>query len=109
MGDRVTEKDKKSVEAMAQAIVNKLLHQPIAALRAGALKRGPQADELFRAVWELFPIEPDDDGGEADAARALAVAEEAEALEVDNVVPINGDDGDDDGDKKGPRRKGGKG
>ena len=35
LGPKLDEKGKKSVEAMAQAIVNKLLHGPTARLKAG--------------------------------------------------------------------------
>jgi glutamyl-tRNA reductase len=54
LGEGLSEKQRKSVEAMAQAIVNKLLHEPTAKLRAV-----PQdgVNRLAGAAAELFGLE----------------------------------------------------
>jgi glutamyl-tRNA reductase len=54
LGDALTDKQKKSVEAMAMAIVNKLLHEPTAKLRSVTLD-GDQ--RLAGAAAELFGLE----------------------------------------------------
>ncbi|HEX5635219.1 MAG TPA: hypothetical protein VFX50_18375, partial [Gemmatimonadales bacterium] len=55
IGDGLTDKQRKSVEAMARAIVNKLLHEPTARLRAV----GPEheGNRLAGAAAELFGLE----------------------------------------------------
>jgi len=64
LGEALTDKQRKSVEAMAQAIVNKLLHEPTARLRAV-----PQdgVNRLAGAAAELFGLE----AGEAVSPPAL--------------------------------------
>jgi glutamyl-tRNA reductase len=64
VGGKLDEKGKRSVEAMAQAIVNKLLHGPTARLKEAA-SSGDGA--LAGAAAELFGIED-----EAAAAEARA-------------------------------------
>jgi glutamyl-tRNA reductase len=54
LGPKLDEKGKKSVEAMAQAIVNKLLHGPTARLKAAA---STGDGDLPGAAAELFGIE----------------------------------------------------
>ncbi len=88
LGPNVTEKEKKSIQAMANALVNKLLHEPLATLKDG----GPDQADLAQAVRRLFNLKDDDvvddAGGSAseppqDArAEALAALQEAEAAEV---------------------------
>ena len=51
------EEDRKSIEAMAQAIVNKLLHAPIARLKRS---NDPQAQDVL-AARRLFGLDEDDD------------------------------------------------
>jgi glutamyl-tRNA reductase len=51
----LTEKQRKSIEAMGMAIVNKLLHQPTAKLRA--LDPSGQPSPLADAAAELFGLE----------------------------------------------------
>jgi glutamyl-tRNA reductase len=55
LGDSLNDKQRKSVEAMARAIVNKLLHEPTAKLRAV----GPEheGNRLVGAAAELFGLE----------------------------------------------------
>jgi glutamyl-tRNA reductase len=55
MGDGLTDKQRKSIEAMGRAIVNKLLHEPTARLRAG----GPEheGNRLAGAAAELFGLD----------------------------------------------------
>lgn len=55
LGDALTEKQKRSVEAMAFAIVNKLLHQPTAKLRA-VHSDGDDRARLSDATAELFGL-----------------------------------------------------
>jgi glutamyl-tRNA reductase len=54
LGDALTDRQRKSVEAMALAIVNKLLHAPTARLRAVV---GEDDQELVDAAAELFGLE----------------------------------------------------
>jgi glutamyl-tRNA reductase len=56
LGDALTEKQRKSVEAMAFAIVNKLLHQPTAKLRAVHSDEEDRT-RLAGAAAELFGLE----------------------------------------------------
>ena len=79
LGDGASEKQKKSVQAMAQAIINKALHEPLTKLRAAA---AADDDALIAAAATLFDLEIDDDAAVAAAAaeRALAEAESAEAV-----------------------------
>jgi glutamyl-tRNA reductase len=63
MGEGLTEKQRKSIEAMGRAIVNKLLHEPTARLRAvGPEHEGNRlagaAAELFGLVDEPAPAAP---------------------------------------------------
>jgi glutamyl-tRNA reductase len=64
LGDGLTEKQRKSIEAMGRAIVNKLLHEPTARLRAV----GPEheGNRLAGAAAELFGL--DDSAPHAGAA-----------------------------------------
>lgn len=55
LGDSLSDKQKKSVEAMARAIVNKLLHQPTQRLRAVATNTAEQ--RLVGATAELFGLD----------------------------------------------------
>jgi len=58
LGDNLTEKQRQSIEAMAKAIINKLLHQPTAKLRETAPE---QLDHrLAGAAAELFGLESED-------------------------------------------------
>lgn len=57
LGEGLTDKQRKSVEAMARAIVNKLLHEPTARLRT--LEAGPEGKQLSGLVADLFGLTPD--------------------------------------------------
>lgn len=57
LGSRLDEKGRKSVEAMAQAIVNKLLHGPTARLKEAAASGD---SDLPGAAAELFGVETED-------------------------------------------------
>jgi glutamyl-tRNA reductase len=75
MGEGLTEKQRKSIEAMGRAIVNKLLHEPTAKLRAV----GPEKEDSNRlagAAAELFGLieEPAPPASEPEGAPA-AVAQ----------------------------------
>src|SRR5690606_11319564 len=55
-GDELSEKQRKSIEAMGRAIVNKLLHTPTTRLREAG-KAGPEdAAALGAVVSELFGL-----------------------------------------------------
>jgi glutamyl-tRNA reductase len=57
-GEAITPKQKKSIEAMGKAIVNKLLHGATVQLREAG-KRGPQdAAQLGQVVSQLFDLDP---------------------------------------------------
>ncbi len=75
MGEKLDEKGRRSVEAMAQAIVNKILHGPTARLKQAA-SAGDSA--LPGAAAELFGIEPEQepDGDAKAAPRAAASVSE---------------------------------
>ncbi len=77
LGDKASEKQKKSVEAMAKAIVNKVLHEPIHRLKEQSARNDPAAADLFTAVQELFQLELVEDG-DADTETVLREAQEAE-------------------------------
>ena len=76
----LSEKQQKSVNAMAAALVNKLLHEPTARLRADAARAGPPpARTLADAAAELFdlseqPAVADGHGHEEPAAAAAPAA-----------------------------------
>ena len=79
LGETATEKQKKSVQAMAQAIVNKMLHEPTARLREAA---GVEAEELLLAAAALFGVEPAEQGAADDAQKALLEAAAAEEVRI---------------------------
>ena len=62
LGDGLTDKQRKSIEAMGNAIVNKLLHAPTAKLRAVAPGEGG-GNRLAGAAAELFGLEEDAETG----------------------------------------------
>src|SRR5690606_34378877 len=68
LGESVTDRQRKSVEAMAVAIINKVLHQPTMRLRAAA--GGQDANHLIDAAAELFGLD-EDLGGENDAPASV--------------------------------------
>ena len=75
------EKAKKSVQAMAQSIVNKALHEPTTKLKALSAKGEGAAAELFQALEDLFGLEiGDDEAGPADSAAVMREAEAAERV-----------------------------
>src|SRR5262249_24733449 len=55
LGEGLSEKQRRSIEAMAIAIINKLLHQPTAKLREASLEEG--ISRLAGAAAELFGLE----------------------------------------------------
>ena len=67
------------MQAMAQSIVNKALHEPLMKLKAAA---AADDDALIAAAALLFDLQIDDDAAAAAAAveRALLEAEAAEAV-----------------------------
>jgi glutamyl-tRNA reductase len=84
VGTRLDDKGRRSVEAMAQAIVNKLLHGPTARLKEAA-SSGDGA--LAGAAADLFGIEPEaprDGAPPAAAEPPRAVAEPRAAAEPRN-------------------------
>lgn len=78
LGDGLSEKQQKSVEAMGNAIVNKLLHGPLTTLRAAAAADADQhASELLAAAIELFGIDEAAVTGDEDIRDALRAADDA--------------------------------
>ncbi|MBZ4416956.1 glutamyl-tRNA reductase [Myxococcus sp. RHSTA-1-4] len=71
LGDGLTEKQRKSIEAMGRAIVNKLLHEPTSRLRAV----GPEGEgnRLAGAAAELFGLLEMEEAA-SDAATPAAVS-----------------------------------
>jgi glutamyl-tRNA reductase len=70
LGDGLTDKQRKSIEAMGRAIINKLLHEPTARLRAVGPER--EGNRLAGAAAELFGL--DDTSTHAGAAGPNVVA-----------------------------------
>jgi glutamyl-tRNA reductase len=68
----LTEKQRRSIESMATAIINKLLHQPTAKLRAIEPKAG--SNPLAGAAAELFGLETPSPTGWTDEPGAPAVS-----------------------------------
>jgi glutamyl-tRNA reductase len=71
IGSQLDERGRRSVEAMAHAIVNKLLHAPTARLKDAA---SAEDSALPSAAAELFGLEPEEDEGR-DPAEVLSLAE----------------------------------
>ncbi len=70
------DRDQKSLDKMADAIVNKLLHQQVMALKA-ASERG-EADALVSSLRQLHGLDEDDDEAPAGAAMHLTPAKGGE-------------------------------
>ncbi|HEX8434998.1 glutamyl-tRNA reductase, partial [Archangium sp.] len=70
LGDGLTDKQRKSIEAMGRAIVNKLLHEPTARLRAV----GPahEGNRLAGAAAELFGLDEASSNTETAAPNVVA-------------------------------------
>jgi len=84
LGDGLTERQRKSIEAMGRAIVNKLLHGPTAKLRA--VHTGPDGDRLAGAAAELFGLIEAQEAALKEAreeGRAEATREAAAAAKMD--------------------------
>lgn len=75
LGDGASDKQRKSVEAMANAIINKVLHEPLTRLKGAALD--DDSGDLLAAAALLFGLDAVDDDGHS-AAQVLAAAEDAE-------------------------------
>ncbi|QSQ27807.1 glutamyl-tRNA reductase [Pyxidicoccus parkwayensis] len=75
LGDGLNEKQRKSIEAMGRAIVNKLLHEPTSRLRAV----GPEGEgnRLAGAAAELFGLLELEEPAEAPAPAALPSTQSA--------------------------------
>jgi glutamyl-tRNA reductase len=54
VGKDLTDKQRKSIEAMGRAIINKLLHEPTACLRTSA--HGAEGPELAHTAARLFGL-----------------------------------------------------
>jgi len=76
----LSDKDEKTLEAMVNAIVNKLLHRPLSELKSGA--EGPDADALIDATRRLFDLEE----GRSLPPPAAAKTQEASAEGADANV-----------------------
>jgi glutamyl-tRNA reductase len=83
LGDVVSDRQRKSVEAMANAIVSKLLHEPMTKLKnAAAAGADVQSAEFLAAAAALFGLGDGAMAPESDAA-AIAEAEAAAASQSD--------------------------
>jgi glutamyl-tRNA reductase len=85
IGEALSDKQKKSVEAMSRAIVNKLLHEPTARLRSAGAAGPEEAARLVQAAAELFGLDepsstPADAANTANAANATNVSNVANAV-----------------------------
>lgn len=86
LGDKASEKQKKSVQAMANTIVNKILHEPITTLKEQCVRGDPSSNDLLLAVQELFQLDIDDDASGSDTAAVMREAEAAEEALGDMVA-----------------------
>jgi glutamyl-tRNA reductase len=82
LGPQATDKQRRSVEAMAQAIIAKVLHEPLTRLKAAAAGDRDDDAALLQAAAMLFAVDVDDD--DVDAARALAEADAALSTDAGN-------------------------
>lgn len=79
LGDAVSEKHRRSVEAMANAIVSKLLHEPMSRLKAAAAADATDASgELLQATVALFALEAEAASVSVSAAKVMQEATEAQ-------------------------------
>jgi glutamyl-tRNA reductase len=76
IGNVLNDKQRKSVEAMARAIVNKLLHEPTARLREAGEAGPEQAARLGQAAAELFGLGSTPPAAEAEPEPAAPVNED---------------------------------
>ena len=58
--------ERRALEAMTQAIVNKILHPPLSVLKQLSLQDSSEASDVAELVHRLFALEPDDAGEAAD-------------------------------------------
>jgi hypothetical protein len=58
--------ERRALEAMTQAIVNKILHPPLSVLKQLSLQDSAEAGDVAELVHRLFALEPDDAGEAAD-------------------------------------------
>ena len=65
LGPGLTDKQKRSVEALARAVANKLLHAPSARLRSAGEEGGGEAARWEALASELFGLAPKDPPGSA--------------------------------------------
>ncbi|HEY8517767.1 MAG TPA: glutamyl-tRNA reductase [Candidatus Binatia bacterium] len=59
--------ERRALEAMTQAIVNKILHQPLSVLKQLAMQDEAEAAQVAELVHRLFALEAGDTGRERDA------------------------------------------
>jgi glutamyl-tRNA reductase len=62
VGGALTEAQKHNIEAMGRAIVNKLLHEPTARIRAAGDDEPDEMQRLAGAVAELFGLDEEEEG-----------------------------------------------
>ena len=60
----ISEKDRQTLDAMCEQLVNKLLHQPMTELKRGS--RGGDESALIEAAQRLFHLEIPESGEGAD-------------------------------------------
>lgn len=85
LGDQASERQKQSVEAMARAIVNKILHGPTTKLRDHTHQRRENDADLLGAVHELFALRMEDVDEDTSAAEILDAFEAADAAGGDVI------------------------
>lgn len=76
-GEAITPRQRRSVEAMARAILNKLLHEPTLRLREAATSGQGEASGLAASVAELFGLEATGAGADAETRAQRRSAETA--------------------------------
>lgn len=80
LGEAVSDKQRRSVEAMANAIVSKLLHEPMAQLKAAAAADASDASgELLQAAVALFGLEASEASTSTSTSAEQVLQEASEA------------------------------
>jgi glutamyl-tRNA reductase len=91
----VSASEKKSLEMMCEAIVNKLLHTPLTQLRKS--REEPEGDQLVNSVRRLFALDeetPGDDESSLARPRARFDRVTVPSQPPPNLLPVKGTSGD---------------
>jgi glutamyl-tRNA reductase len=73
---------REAVQRLVQLVVNKLLHQPTAALREAPPDEAGMRAEILCQLFDLSPVEPADPAGPGESAEPSEIAEPSEAQQA---------------------------